>query len=168
MGLKEILSEKSRVSEIIMVQAKMYIPDSMALISTEVQSILITYLLAERFGIGMDQSRTTLKVIDQRGTRSSPDYNHSVNNLDRKFATNTLFADFKSISSNVAAQIYSHKCGLSASYPMSNVNGDHVSLSLTDFISEIKVISHTNFYGVQVQVGINTTFTTALRIYEVK
>ena len=122
-------------------------------------------------------SKVTIKVKDQIGESSevlphSSRYKsycrYSVKKLDGIFATNTLFSDIRSISSNILVQIYSHKCGFSYSYPMVWVNGYQVEISLADFVSEFGAPSRLAFDRSIVQVGRNTTFVTSLRIYEVK
>ena len=57
------------MSEIITLQAQVDIPDSRALVSTEIHSKLFAELLAERFGIGVYQERVTLNIIYQIGMR---------------------------------------------------------------------------------------------------
>ena len=75
-------------------------------ISTERHSKATADLFEERFVIGMDVSRTTLKVIYQRGTRSEvlplprrykEDRHWSVNRMYGKFAIDTMFDDVKYI-----------------------------------------------------------------------
>ena len=103
-----------------------------AFVSNEIQSKVAGDLLEDSFGNVMDQEMATLKVTCKRRKGSEllphtrrykedPDY--SVKRIYRKFDTDTMSADGKSISSNVEAQIQPHKCDFPASYPMSWVNG---------------------------------------------
>ena len=69
-GLNDILSEKMRVLEIIMGHAQVEIPYRREFLSIERHSKVTDDLLTERFGIGMYQSKVTLKFRDKIGMRS--------------------------------------------------------------------------------------------------
>ena len=82
-------------------------------------------VLADRFGIGLERARQTLKATTQRGPRSAllpisrryrSDRKFGVRQLNGKFATDTIWDKSKNLRRNVASQIYSHKCGLDAAY----------------------------------------------------
>ena len=124
--LKNMISKQIRILSITTVHTELEIIDSKSFISTERHSKLATDLLVERFGIGMARERETIKFTDWSGTisallplsmRYKVDKNSSVYNLDGNFATDTLFYGIKSISSNIVAQIYSHKYGFPFYYP---------------------------------------------------
>ena len=89
-------------------------------------------VLADRFGIGLEIKRQTLKETTQRGTRSAllpirrryrADRQFGVRQLKGKFATDTIWAKSKTLRRNVASQIYIHKCGFNAVYHLESVNG---------------------------------------------
>ena len=82
--------------------------------------------------VSLYQTRETLKVTYQRGTRSvvllisgryKKDRHIIVKNLDGRFSNDNLFSGVKHISSNIVSQIYSHLCDFSASYVMTWVHG---------------------------------------------
>jgi hypothetical protein len=68
-----------------------------------------------------------MRVTAQRGVCSAllpisrrycADRVFGVKRLAGKFATDTAYGKLKSLRGNVGSQIYSHKCGFKASYPM--------------------------------------------------
>ena len=135
------------------------------------------FSLAERFGIGLRQAQATMIATTQRGTRSAilpiarryrADRMYQCRRLQGKFATDTLYSKCKSLRSNIAAQIYSHKCGFKAIYPLQKANGEQVGQSLKDFIHDYGAPEHITFDGAMVQVGRNTPFVHTLRKYEIK
>jgi hypothetical protein len=78
--------------------------------------------------------------------------------LNAKFATDTFYSDYKSINRNTCAQIYSHKNGFAAVYPMEKANGDSIGQSLATFSNDFGVPEHLTFDGATTQVGKNTLF----------
>jgi hypothetical protein len=56
--------------------------------------------------------------------------------LKGRFATDTLWATTKSLNSNVATQIYTHKCGFNATHHLTRANEEQVGYSLSDFVHE--------------------------------
>eukprot|EP00980_Cylindrotheca_fusiformis_P022891 scaffold9880_cov86-Cylindrotheca_fusiformis.AAC.2 len=97
------------------------------------------------FGIGPSRARATLGVTTQRGTRSAilpfarrykADRYFNLKRLQGRFATDTFYAKMRSLLGNSMAQIYSHKSGFKAVYPMRNATGDLIGQSLKDFIME--------------------------------
>lgn len=56
--------------------------------------------------------------------------------LQGKFATDTAYGKVKSLRGYIGSQIYSHKCGFKACYPLHKVDGNGVGDSLTQFISD--------------------------------
>ena len=100
--------------------------------STEGHVNMSAEVLANRFGIGLEKARQTFKATTQRGTRSAllpiirryrADRQFGVRRLNRKFATDTIWAKSKTLRRNVASQIYSHKCGFNAVYHLESENG---------------------------------------------
>jgi hypothetical protein len=85
-----------------------------------------------------------------------------------KFATDTVNGKVKSLSVNIALQLYSHKYGFKVTYPMIKGDGNHVGDVLTQFISEYSTTEHLTFDGVSVQTGPKTRFTDAIQRNEIK
>eukprot|EP00980_Cylindrotheca_fusiformis_P019419 scaffold6690_cov88-Cylindrotheca_fusiformis.AAC.1 len=129
-------------------------------------------LLADRFGIGPSRARATLGVTTQRGTRSAilplarrykADRYFNLKRLQGKFAMDTFYAKMRSLLGNSMAQIYSHKSGFKAVYPMRNATGDSIGLSLKDFIMEFGAPEYLTFDGAMAQVGSKTLFMETIR-----
>ena len=129
-------------------------------------------VLADRFGIGLERARQTLKATTQRGTRSAllpisrryrADRQFGVKRLNGKFATDTIWAKSRTLRSNVASQIYSHKCGFNTAYHLQSASGDNVGYTLSQFVSEYGSPEHLTYDGASVQVGRNTHFQDTIR-----
>ena len=122
------------------------IPTIQTYTSTERHVKISAELLADRFGIGLERARQTLKSTTQRGTRSAllpitrryrADRKFGVRRLNGKFSTDTIWAKSKTLRRNVASQIYSHKCGFNAAYHFECANVENVGYSLSsDNLSE--------------------------------
>ena len=102
-------------------------------------------VLANRFSIGLERARQTLKATNQRGNRSAlfpirrrfrSVRQFGVRRLNGKFATDTIWAKSKTLRRNVASEIHSHKCGFNAVYHLESANGENMSYSLIKFVSD--------------------------------
>jgi hypothetical protein len=134
-------------------------------------------VLAERFGISIPQAQRTLRVTTQRGVRSAilpisqryrADRMFSVKRLNGKFATDTVYGKVKSLRGNIGSQLFSHKCGFKACYPLhQKIDGNNVGDALTQFISDYGVPERLVFDGASVQTGSKTRFMDAIRRYEI-
>jgi hypothetical protein len=153
------------------------VPSRRTFVSTERHEKVSAELLADRFGIGPKRAQRTMRVTTQRGVRSAilpisrryrADRVFGVKRLAGKFATDTAYGKLKSLRGNVGSQIYSHKCGFKASYPMLKVDGNTVGDTLTQFISDFGAPAHLTFDGASVQTGPRTRFMEAIRRYEIK
>jgi hypothetical protein len=92
-----------------------------------------------------------------------------VQRLKAKFATDSLWLTTKSLQSNVATQVYTHKSGFNAPpYHLTRANGEQVGYSLANFIHEYGAPEHLTFDGAAVQVGSSTLFKDNLRQDEIK
>jgi hypothetical protein len=171
-NLKELLSNR------IISQTTTYdkdledVPARRTFVSHERHSKITANHLAERFGIGPERAKATLRATTQRGLRSAilpigrryrADRMFGVKRLKGTFATDTLRSTTKSLRSNVASQIYTHKCGFNAIYHLTRANGEQVGYSLSDFIHEYGAPEHLTFDGAAVQVGSGTRFKDNLR-----
>ena len=132
--------------------------------------------LAELWGIGPKRAQATLLATTQRGIwsatlpltrRYQDDRMYNIKRLDGKFATDTFYADMKSIHGNTYCQVYRHKVGFQACYPKVNAIGDSLGETLDDFVHDFGAPSHLTFDGHQSQVGKKTRFFKGLRKYKI-
>jgi hypothetical protein len=153
------------------------VPARRTFISDERHSKATAEALAEKFGISILRAQRTLRVTTQRGVRSAilpisrryrADRMFAVKRLHGKFATDTAYGKAKSLRGNVGSQVFSHKCGFKACYPLQKVDGNSVGDALTQFISDYGVPEHLTFDGASVQTGPKTRFMDAIRRYEIK
>ena len=95
--------------------------------STECHRKISAKVLADRFGIGIERARSTLMATVKRGTTSAilpiirryrAYRQHTVKQLNGKFATDAILAKSMSLRGKLVSQMYSHKCGFNASYPI--------------------------------------------------
>jgi len=76
-----------------------------------------------------------------------------VSRLRCKFTTETLWAQTKSLTLNVASQLYTHKCGFNTVYHMPAANGENMGNSLNNFIHHYRAPDHLTYDGAAIQVG---------------
>ena len=123
--------------------------------------------LAERFGIGLNRARATLRSTLQRGTRSAilplarryrADRMFQRPRLKGKFSTDTAYFKHKSTRGNIASQIYFHKSGFYSCYHLSKVDDKQVGPSLRKFIHDFGIPEQLTMDGAAVQTGRNTSF----------
>jgi hypothetical protein len=147
-------------------------PARRTFVSTDRHSKITSDHIAERFGIGPERAKATLRgmrlAILPIGRRYRGDRMFDVKRLRGKFATDTLWATTKSLNSNVATQIYTHKCGFNAAYHLTRANGEQVEYSLSSFIHEYGAPDHLTFDGAAVHVGSSTRFMENLRRAEIR
>lgn len=148
------------------------LPSRRTYVSHERHSKINENTLYDRFCIGIHRARATLRATTQKGLRSAilpigrryrADRVFDVKRLSGKFATDTLWSKTKSLRSNVATQLYSHKCGLKVPYHLLRADGEQVGNSLADFIHEYGAPDHLKFDGAAVQVGPRTKFMEVIR-----
>ena len=153
------------------------VPARHTFISLERHNKISAESLAEMWGIGLKRAYATLEATTQRGIRSAilplsrryrADRMYKLKRLDSKFATDTLYGDIKSLKQNQCAQVYTHKCGFSACYPVTAANGDLLGQTLRDFSHDFGVPEHLTFDGAMAQVGGSTLFNRTLREYYIK
>ena len=146
-------------------------------VSTERHTKVTVDKLADRFCIGPLKAKATMRVTTQRGLRSSllplarryrADRMFGVRRLNGKFATDTLYLKQKSIVSNIASQVFSHKCGFNHVIHLNRVDGEQVGHALADFVHEYGAPEQLTFDGANVQKGANTLFMKNLRRAEIK
>ena len=104
-----------------------YLPTRQTYTPTELDRKISAKVLADRFLIGIERARATLRETVQRGTSSAilpisrryrSDRKNTVKRLYGKFATYTIWEKSMSLQGNVESLMYSHKCGFNASYPI--------------------------------------------------
>ena len=83
--------------------------------------------------------------------------------MHEHFATDTLYSTNQSISGDIACQLYTHKVGFNACYPLHSTKGDDVGNTLSNFIHEYGIPEQLTFDGAQNQVGPNTLFMKKVR-----
>ena len=132
-------------------------------------------LIADLWCIGLKRYKATLGTITQRGIRSEilpsarryrADRVFSMRWLNARFATDTLFSDVKSLNQNTCAQVFSHKVGFNATYPMESSTGDSLGYSYRDFSHDFGIPEHLTFDSYSAQVGRNTLFMKTVRKYD--
>ena len=113
-------------------------------------------VIADTWCIGVKKVKTTLESNNQRGTRSDIltlsrryrfDRVYRLKRLNARFAKDTIFLDIKSLNQNVCAQVFSHKVGFSATYPMRVGSGYTISKSSKYLCHEYGVPDHLTFGG---------------------
>jgi hypothetical protein len=147
------------------------IPARRTFVSDERHVKVTAEMLADRFGISVPRAQRTLRVTTQRDVRSAilpisrrhrADRMFSVKRLNGKFATDTAYGKVKSLRGNIGSQLYSHKCGFKACYPLQKIDGNSVGDTLTQFISDYGVPERLTFDGALVQTGPTTRFMDAI------
>ena len=132
--------------------------------------------LSELWHIGPKRAKATIEVTTQNGIRSAimplsrryrSDRMYNLKRLRSRFATDTFFADMKSLHNNTCCQVFSHKVGFAACYPKPNAKGDSLGEALDDFVHDFGAPEHLTFDGHQSQVGRNTKFFKNLRKYNI-
>jgi hypothetical protein len=153
------------------------VPARRTYVSTERHTHMSAENLAERFYIGPERAKATLRATTQRGIRSAilpigrryrADRMFNVRRLNGKFAADTLWSTTKSLRSNVVTQVYTHKCGFNVPYHLSRANNEQVGHSLSNFIHEYGAPNHLTFDGAAVQVGSGMLFKDNLRHAEIR
>jgi hypothetical protein len=153
------------------------LPARRTYVSTERHNKVSAEKLADLWGIGLKRAHATMRATTQRGVRSAilplsrryrADRAYNVKRLESRFATDTLWAEEKSLNQNKCAQIYSSKNGFAACYPMTRATGSEIGQSLNDFIHDFGAPSHLTFDGAQAQVGSKTMFMKTIRRYDIR
>ena len=175
--IAERLRKRYRMSQVETDYDQKDVPARRTFVSDERHVKVSAELIAERFGIGPVRAQRTLRVTTQRGVRSAllpiarryrADRVFGVKRLKGKFSTDTAYGKLRSLRSNIGCQLYSHKCGFKAAYPIQKIDGNHVGDTLTQFISDYGAPEHLTFDGASVQTGPRTRFMDAIRRYEIK
>ena len=152
-------------------------PTSQTYMSTERHRKISAEVLADRFGIGIERARATLRATVQRGTWSaippiSRQYRayrqHTVKRLNGKFATDMIREKSMFLRGKLASRMYRHKCRFNVSYPIPRANSEHVGYILNDFVSDYGAHDHLTYNGAAVQVGSNTNFQNSVQKYKIK
>ena len=152
-------------------------PARRTFISTERHKKATALSLSENWGIGLKQAQATIDATTQNSIRSAilplsrryrSDRYYNIKRLNGKFATDTIYADIKSLNQHKYAQIYSHKCGFKVCNPMDKFTGESVGYTLQDFISDFGVPEFLTFDGAMQQKGANTLFMQTIRKHNIK
>jgi len=121
--------------------------------------------LAECFGIA--KANAILLATTQRWVRSvilplsrqyRADKYYGVRTMNGKFVTDTWWSKIRSLSGNIASQVYYHKSGFSAPYHLHTATGNTLGYSLLSLIHDYGKPEHLTFDGIPTQTGHNTLF----------
>ena len=178
-GIKErLITNIPRISEVQRADGILEdLPTRQTYTSVERHAKISAEVLADRFAIGTERAKRTLDATLQRGVRSAvlpisrryrADRQFGMKRLRGKYATDTLYPTARSLRSNIAAQIFSHKNGFSKPYFMKKADGNHIGEALKDFVNDFGVPERLTYDGAPVQVGRGTTFQKTIRKYEIK
>ena len=152
------------------------IPARRTFVSSDRHNQASADLLSELWHIGPKRAKATLDATTQNGIRSAimplsrryrSDRMYNLKRLRGRFATDTIYADIKSLLGNSCAQVYTHKIGFAACYPLPAAKGDPVGHTLSDFVHDFGAPQHLTFDGAQVQVGKHTLFQKYLRQFRI-
>ena len=145
-------------------------------VSTERHKKLDANMLADLWGIGLKRAKMTLEATTQMGTCSAilplsqryrADNIYGLKVLRGKFDTDSLFPEKKLLNGHVCSQIYSHKCGFAACYPIDSPDGDSIGYTLRDFCHDFGKPEHLTFDGHMAQKGSNTFFMKTIKKYHI-
>ena len=137
------------------------IPSRQSYTSRDRHSKVSAEALADRFAIGIDRARATLKATHQKGTgsgvlplsrRCRADRQCLGKQLNAEFATDMLCFKKKSLTGNVGCQIFSHESGFNAVHHIPQSNDEHIGNDLKDFTSNCGAPKHLTLNGASVQV----------------
>ena len=179
-GLKEILSNSlnNAVPEVNRYDDTLEdLPTRQTYTSNERHAKISAEVLADRFGIGIERARQTIKNTLHTGTRSAilplsrryrSDRHYGTKYLNGKFATDTIHLRRKTLTGKVKSQIFSHKCGFNAIYHLEDGKGDSIGYSLRSFISDYGVPKHLTCDGHPSQSGRHTLFQKTIRHHGIK
>lgn len=172
------LNDGRQVSESSMYEpTTLDLPVRRTFVSTDRHTKVTAEGLSERFGIGIQRARATLRNTTQRGTRSAilpldrryrADRMFDQRRLKGKYSTDTAWFKIKSLRGNVASQIFFHKCGFSAGYHLKRANDENVGPTMKAFISDYGIPEHLTMDGAAVQKGHQTEFMKTIRRAEIK
>ena len=135
-------------------------------ISKERHPAVTSKNLSERWNIGLNQAKQTLRATTQRGVRSPilpasrryrTDQLYQQKNLrNQKFYTDTLFGRCKSILNNTCAQIFANESYFVKAYPMEQKS--MAGKALQRFIRDFGVPEQLTSDGASKQTGPKTDF----------
>ena len=90
----------------------------------------------------------------------------SMIHLNASFATDTYSSGVKSLNQNTCSQVFSHKVGFNATYPMVLSTGGYLVYSYRVFCHYFGIPEHLTVDGYSSQVGQNTLFMETFRKYD--
>ena len=153
------------------------LPARKTFVSTDRHKQAAAMTLCENWCIGPKKAFATLQATTQRGTRSSilplsrrykADRYYNIKRLNSKFASDTVWADIKSLNQHKYAQIFTHKCGFAAVYPIDTMSGDSIGYALQDFINDFGVPEFLTFDGHLSQTSKGSLFMKNVRKHDIK
>ena len=145
-------------------------------ISKERHPAVTSENLSERWNIGLNQAKQTLRVTTQRGVRSAilpasrryrTDRMYQQRKLrNQKFYTDTLMGRCESLSMNTCAQIFANESYFAKAYPMQSKG--MAGKALRQFIREYGIPERLTSDGSKEQTGPKTEFMQNVRKFEIQ
>ena len=145
-------------------------------VSNERHSAITSEQLCERWNIGLNHAKQTLKVTTQRGVRSAilplsqryrTDRMYNQRKLrGQKFYTDTLIGKYKSLTNNTCAQVFANESYFVKVYPMEAKSS--AGRALRQFVRDYGVPERLTSDGAAEQSKPNTEFVKNVRKYDIE
>jgi hypothetical protein len=149
------------------------LPGHKTFVSKQRHSAVTPEQLSERWNIGLNQAKQTIKVTTQRGVRSAilplsrryrTDRMYNQKKLrGMRFYTDTLIGKHKSLNNNTCAQLFANESFFAKCYPMEKKS--LAGTALRQFIRDYGVPEQLTFDGAVEQVKPKTEFMKHVRNY---
>ena len=133
-------------------------------------------LIAQKWGIGLEKARQTLKATTQQAVRSAvlplkrryrtDLLSQRLRRLNCKFYTDTLFSKQVSVNGNKCAQLFTDGEGAVIIYPMKSKS--QAGQMLTAFTQDVGIPNELVMDGASEQTGTNTEMMKEIRRKQIK
>ena len=152
------------------------VPRIRTFVSNKRHSAVSAEELSERWHIGLKQANDTLSVTTQKFTRSAvlplsrryrSDRNFYRRHLNHDFSADLYLGRHKSINGNVAAYVFTHKCGFAQAYPQRSKQSAELAESLRRFTMDWGIPRKLTVDGALEQVGPQSEFQQLVRKYDI-
>jgi hypothetical protein len=173
-NLKELIIQSTHVNNGLIPDE---VPSRRTFVSNKRHGKKTADSIAELWCIGPKRAKATLNATTQRGIRSAilplsrryrADRMYNLKRLNGRFATDTLYADIKSLNQHKYAQMFTHKNGFAVCYPIDRLLGNHLGYAFRDFIHDYGIPEHLTMDGASNQTGSNTMFMQLIRKHNIK
>ena len=148
------------------------VPADRTFVSSKRHSQVTSENLSERWNIGLQQAKQTMKVTTQKGVRSAimplsrryrADLMYQQRRLNQKFYTDTLMGKYKSLTGNTCIQIFANESQFVKAYPMESKA--EAGLALRQFVRDYGAPDKLTSDGAGEQTGGKTAFMYNVRKY---